>query len=535
MYRASLTIPNQRMEGTGKVYPASVPASIKGWNAISSLADMPPDNAVQLDNWIPRPGYLEMRRGSKVFAEGIGSDSTPVETIMPYNSPNTGSTALFAIGMGTIYDITAGATAVSTTVTGWSNSRAQYVNFTNAADTTYLIVVNGVNTPVIYNGSTWADLAITGVTPTDIVSVNAWKGRLWFVLNNSTQAAYLAVGAIAGTASTFDIGPLMTMGGYLNAIATWTVDTKQTVDEYIAFISSRGQIFVYQGTDPTTANTFALVGVYNLGAPIGRRCFLRISGNLWILTMDGVIPMTEMLAIDRSSAPRVALTLMIMNAINAATQNYAANFGWQFISYPRGTLAILNIPTVENNTSMQFVMNTITGAWCRFLNLDAQCWELWNDLPYFGSTDGRVYQWDTGSGDYSGDEDLPITATVQTAFNYFDTRGFKKRFTALRPIITTDGTVVPGVGLNVDFGSGATISTPSVVNTGSAQWDVAIWDQAIWPPDSATIANWTTVDGIGQCASIITQVTTSDNGSEQGVLLQLNGWDLTMEKGFGFY
>ena len=111
---------------------------------------------------------------------------------------------------------------------------------------------------------------------------------------------------------------------------------------------------------------------------------------------------------------------------------------------------------------MQFVMNTITGAWCRFLNIDAQCWELFNDRLYFGSTDGKVYKWDVGSGDYSGDEDLGINARVQTAFNYFDTRGWKKRFTAIRPIINTDGsTVLPGVGLNVDFGTNGYVSSPA--------------------------------------------------------------------------
>jgi hypothetical protein len=89
----------------------------------------------------------------------------------------------------------------------------------------------------------------------------------------------MPVGAISGTAAIFDLGSLMSKGGYINAIATWSIDTKQSVDEYIAFISSEGQVFVYEGTDPATAPTFALVGVYNLGAPIGRRCFLRISGS----------------------------------------------------------------------------------------------------------------------------------------------------------------------------------------------------------------------------------------------------------------
>ena len=181
-------------------------------------------------------------------------------------------------------------------------------------------------------------------------------------------------------------------------------------------------------------------------------------------------------------------------------------------------------------------MNTITGAWCRFTGMEGiNCWEIYNNQPYFATNDGKVYLWDTGSGDEVGDENLPITATVQTAFNYYETRGWIKRFTAIRPIITTDSTFSPGVGLNVDFGTGAPISIPSQVNTMAAQWDVAIWDQSVWPVNSATIAQWTTVEGIGQCASILTQVVTADNGTSNGVLLQLNGWDITMEKGVGFY
>jgi hypothetical protein len=89
--------------------------------------------------------------------------------------------------------------------------------------------------------------------------------------------------------------------------------------------------------------------------------------------------------------------------------------------------------------------------------------------------------------------------------------------------------------LNIDFGTGAPISIPSAVTNTGAQWDVALWDEAIWPQNSATVANWTTVEGIGQCASIITQVVTSDNGTSSGVLLQLNGWDLIAEPGKAFF
>ena len=451
---------NQFMSGTGKAYPMSIPASIKGWDEISSKAQMDPDHAVQLDNWIPRPGYLEIRRGSRSWASGIGTASSPVETIMAYNAPNITHSKLFAIGGGAVYDATAGGVATITAITGLSSNRWQYCNFTNAAVGAWLVAADGIDTPIIYDGSTFTTMTLTGVSASDIASWTAWKGRLWCTLVNSTNVGYLGNSAISGAVTTFDLGQQLTRGGYIIAISTWTQDSKQTVDEYIAFISSRGQVVVYQGTDPSTVNTFALVGVYDLGAPIGRRCFLRISGNLWIICVDGILPMSEMLTQDRAAAAKVAPTTMIQNAMMTSARLYSANFGWQFIEYAKGQLAILNIPQVENNTSVQYVMNTLTGAWCQFTGINANCWEVLNDIPYFGSNDGRIYQWDYGAGDYIDSLDFPITATVQTAFNYFDSRGHLKRWTMVRPILTTDGSVTPGVGLNIDFGTDAPIPFP---------------------------------------------------------------------------
>jgi len=535
--RNSLSMKNDFMKGTGKSFPMSIPASIKGWDQISSLADMPPDHAVQLDNFIPRPGYLEVRRGSQVWATGIGTSSTHVESILVYNSPNVANSKMFAVGGGDVYDVTASGVAAITTKTGLSNSRVQSVNFTNAASNAFMPCANGVDPPFIYDGSTWAAMTLTGsgYSANDIVSWTVWKGRIWCVFVNSTKVGYLANSAISGDVTLFDLGQNMGRGGFIQAIATWTQDDKQNVDEYICFITSRGQVIIYAGTDPTTADTFALVGIYDLGAPIGRRCFLRIAGNLWIISVDGITPMSEMMTLDRAAVAKVAPTTMIQNAMMNSARLYKANFGWQLMEYAKGQLVILNIPQVEGQTVVQYVMNTLTGAWCQFTGLNANCWDILNDVPYFGAEDGNLYQFDIGSGDYVDVTDLPITATVQTAFNYFESRGHLKRWTMARPILTTDGTVTPGIGLNIDFGSGAPISIPSTINTGGAQWDVALWDQAIWPPNSATVANWTTVEGIGQCASIITQVVTSDNGTTGGVLLQLNGWDLIAEPAKAFF
>lgn len=503
----------------------SVPASIGGWDTISPVSAMKPDHAMQLDNFIPQPGWIEPRKGYTAWGTSVGTGTAKVETLMAYNG--VASNKLFAIAGGTIYDVTVQGVAVATTVTGMLNSRWQYINWTNSAGTKYLIAANGADTPKIYDGSTWADLAVTGLTMTSIIQPFIYKSRLWFAMINSTETFYLAVGAIAGAATSFQVGQFMREGGYVNALASWTIDTRQSVDDYMAFISSRGQVVVYTGTDPSSSTTWTLVGVYNIGRPVGRRCWLKIAGDLAIITTDGISSMNALLSTDRAAANRNSVSLYIGQAMNDALNMYGTNFGWQLIEYPLGSLAILNVPTTTNSAAQQYVMNIITGAWCRFLSINANCWELLDDNIYFGGNDGKVYKWDYGASDNGAN----ISCTCRTAFNYFRDREHVKRFTMVRPVITTSAQVTPGVGIDVDFGTGGLVSTPVAQSNSGPFWDLAVWDSAVWPIESAVSANWSSLAGLGRCASIITQVVTSDTGSAAGVTCQINSWDIVYETG----
>lgn len=508
------------------VQTTSIPAPTGGWDAISALADMPPDRAVQLDNFVPRVGWIEPRKGYDSYATGMGS-STPVQTLMAYYAGAAASDKLFAVAGTTIYDVTAAGAASATTENALGSARCEYTEFTNASNLHYLFVCNGVDTPKIYDGTTWADTAITGVTQSNLVQPFVYNGRLWFTQINSLVPVYLAIGAIAGPATAFPIGNFASKGGYLQRIASWSVDTRQTVNDYLAFITSRGQVIVYVGTDPADATAWSLVGVYDIGRPLGRRCTLKIAGDLAIITVDGVTSMNEALIADRATGRRKSITERILEAIGDATTAYADNFGWQLISYPADSLAILNIPITENSSQMQFVMNELSGAWCRFLSINANCWELFGDDIFFGGNAGVVYQWNLGSSDNGAN----ISCTAKSAFNYFGSRGYSKRFTMLRPVIISDGAVIPGTGINVDYGQNGTISTPAAASGLGAMWDSAIWDTAIWPEENTIGADWLTVDGVGHCASVVTQVTTADSGSDAGITLQLNAWDLMFDRG----
>lgn len=505
------------MEGIG----ASVPAPIEGWDAVSPIAAMSPKRAFRLDNWFPQPSWVELRKG---FVEHADTGSgLPVETLADYQGVS--SRELFAASGSTIYNVTtAGASSVA--VAGLSNARFQFINFATTGGN-FLYMVNGADDPQYYDGSSWAVAAITGITPTDIVGVNAHKNRLWFVLNNSSSVAYLPVDQIQGAAVPFELGGLLTKGGFIMAVSTWTVDAGNGPDDYFIAISSRGQVVIYSGTNPASATTWSLVGVFDMGAPLGRRCLTRVGSDVAVICVDGVVPLSKVMIFERAATPKIALTQNIQRVMNESARLYGDNFGWQLMSYPRGTRAILNVPIGENSEQQQYVMNTLNGAWCRFTGMNANCWALLNDIPYFGGNSGVVYQADEGGADL----DQVMTADMMTAYNYFGQRGNQKRWMMCRPLLTTDGIVNPGLAFNVDFATDAAISVPQTEASAAAMWDVALWDEGLWA-GIITQGLWTSITGIGYCASIRLVVDVAGPVTGLGQLtLQVNGFDLVMEQG----
>lgn len=518
----------------------SLPPPTGGWDAVSPIADMKINRAIVLENWFPTYSDVRVRRGHEIWAAGM---TGPIETLMAYNAPDPANSKMFAAADLKIYDVTLQQAATATSVTGKSLDRWQWVNMTVAGGH-YLWICNGVDDPIHYNGSTWANPTITGITASSIINVNVHKNRLWMVLKNSTKVAYLATGAVAGAATEFQLGGLLTKGGFIMAMTTWTIDGGEGVDDLAVFVSSRGQVIVYQGTDPADADSWFLVGVYDLGAPIGRRCFLRVAGDVALINIDGVLPLSKALRTDRASAAQVALTANITNAMNEAARELSDNFGWEMVSYPKGTMALLNVPVTENSIQHQYVMNTLTGAWCKFIGMNANCWLVFNDELYFGGNSGRVLHADTGAADLNES----IDAIGQQAYSYYSPKSSLKHFKMVQPLLTISDQIRPSVGLSTDFKDNANISTPGAVPSTSASWDDSFWDQDTFAQISQSVTYWESVTGIGFCASIHFRARTGDEGAglwDEGLwnaaewggsttgdaIVRLNGFNVLYEPG----
>jgi hypothetical protein len=468
----------------------SLPPPVGGWNTLDALADMPADHAVQLDNWFPNADRVSVRRGFTAWSTGYPA---PVETLMTY-SPPSGTQKLFAAAGTAVYDATGSGAVGSAVLSGKANARWQWAQM-NTAGGHFLLIVNGADTPQVWDGSAWANTTITGPTVANLSWVNVHQRRVWVGEANSLRGWYLAPNAIGGTADSFDFTGLASLGGSLIGMGTWTRDGGSGPDDLAVFLTSEGEALIYSGTDPASLSTWGLVGIFRLGRPLGRRCMIRAGAELLVMTDQGFVSLSDVLPVDRSQQQAAAVSRQINPSVVAAARTYSASFGWQAFIYPSSNMLIFNIPAAAG-TFEQFVFNTITRAPCRFKGMQARCWGLLNDKAYFGGANA-VYLSDTGTNDNGAD----IVATAVQAFNKFGSAAQKKSFKRCQVILESEAAPAVGVDMVVDYRTSAPLPATGAAPSSIALWDTARWDQALWAGE-AIFDQQRGVRGVGRVAAV---------------------------------
>jgi hypothetical protein len=467
----------------------SIPAPVGGLNARDAIANMPETDAIIMDNWFPETASVRVRSGYSNWSAGLPG---AVETLMTYS--NGFGRKLFGIASNAFYDCTNAGPVGAPLVTAQTNSRWQYANFGTLGGQ-YLYAVNGVDYPQIYDGTAWQQVtglstpfAITGIDPRKFSNVSVHKSRLWFVEKNSFRAWYLDSSSVGGAAHQFDISPLFKLGGYLSQIINWTVDRGISIADYTVFVSSEGEIALYVGADPASASTFALSGLFRIGRPIGNRFNTKFGSDQVLICMDGFFPLSKAVQSDRSQI-QGAVSDKIIQLANNDIAAYSSNFGWQIILHPIGNKLIANVP--GNGKTYQYVMNTITGAWCRFTGWNASCFETYGDKLMFGGN-GYVAWCDQGSLD----DTLPIISDLKPAFSYFGSK-VSKQFTMVRPLMQVDAQLDLRIDLNTDFQDVPPRSTPNISGAQGSAWGATGWNVSAWQAGATLRSNWQSVLGIG--------------------------------------
>jgi hypothetical protein len=472
----------------------AIPAPTLGWNTSENIADMDPRFALDLDNFFPAKSDIMLRKG---WSEHVGQLVDPAESLLPYVS-DSGTERLFAAAGTSFFNVTtAGTSAGAAVQTGLTNSRWQSTNFTNASGTSYLTAFNGVDGPRYFDGTNWTTItaisspAILGVTPATLD--NPWQHmrRLWCVQKDTLKAWYFAVDAVGGTATALDLSGFARKGGYLVAGASWTLDAGNGVDDYWAAVTSEGEVIVYRGTDPSSSNTWSMVGRWEMGKPLSKRCFAKLGGDLLYVAEDGVWPLSKALIADRGN-PRSALTDNITQAMNDSAVAYGANFGWEIQFFPQAPFVLLNVPVAEGSEQQQYVMNTISKAWCRFTGIEANCWAVLGNELYFGGEGFVGKAWNEFD-----DDDNNITGDAKQAFTDLGFPGQNKQLTASRPIFASDGTPAFQMSWNIDYDDNEPAGTLSFSPTTYGLWDSAVWDTGVWGGGLSVLRGWQAAIGFG--------------------------------------
>jgi hypothetical protein len=494
--------------------PYTFPVATGGWNATDALDAMKPDEAETLINWFPETTYNRLRRGYVEHCN-TGTDMQ-IDAVASYSGS---SAQLLAFSDDSWFDVSSG--TASAVATGLAAAPWDYINY-GAAGGQYLIAVNGTDPAQIYDGATMVDAVNTvgGVASTlNLLTITAYNQRVYFSEDASLSIWYLPVGQYQGALTEYDIGPLCQKGGTIAKIATWTRDNAAAgANEMFVVVTNKGEVLIFIGDYP--GGTWQLSARFEVGEPVaGPNCIVRVGPDMVLMCQDGFQPLAHYLQLGQSQAQAVALSKKIGNAVTAAVRAAQDETGWTALLYPTGNMLIFNVPQ-GNAVFNQYVVNTLTGAWCQWQGQNSLCWALHGTRPYFGASNGIVYEADTGTSD----DGNYITAEYRGSYQYIGGEGLLKRVSMAQPVFQTTGPVVVNFGIDVDFNNTTLTSPAASVNNG-AVWDAAIWDNAIWASGTTLQRQWVSVSGIGYAMAPHFIVTTNS------VIINLMSINLVFERG----
>ena len=149
------------------------------------------------------------------------------------------------------------------------------------------------------------------------------------------------------------------------ALGSLTLDTGVGVDDLLAICMSRGDVLIYAGTDPSTANAWQISGQYKLGPVIGDRPLVKLGGDLIAITSDGYIPLACSSSAPGREQRQLAISDKIAPTVTQAVANFGSAAGWQAILFSEANWLLFNVPEDDGGSRfIQHTMNVQTGAWC---------------------------------------------------------------------------------------------------------------------------------------------------------------------------
>lgn len=514
--------PFQRLPSKSSTIDVSTPSPYKGLNLTGNLDLIDEAYGLSIQNFISVPLGLSFREGYAQWAWNLPTTTT---SLLQYNGRASTSNKHFAVCGANIYDITTGGdmSAAVPVVTGLNTSSVywqQSMQTFSSSNTNYMVIVNGADAPRIYNGSAWTtctQVAVPaapgefstndgGTVPAayninTFIDVCLHNQRLWFVQKDSTKAFYLGLGAVGGAPVPFDFGTYFPRGGKLQKLISTSLNMggSSGTQSYLVAISSIGDVVVYSGSDPANSTTWQKAADWQMGAPVGRRCATPFYGDSLVLTQEGQFALSKYVS-DDTVQKEDAITYLISDPIRDIIQSYGTTAGFEGIVYPGRGLMLLNIPQADISGNFQFCFGLRQQGWTQITGWPAQCFGLFNNALYFGSSTYVALAFygykDNAAIDGTGGNN--IIATALSAYTTFPEQlptSTQKHAVLVKPYITTGQTnPLISVGVNVDYDLIPIVGSATINPVTGAVWDSAKFDDpgSTWVGSLTTYNQWAT-------------------------------------------
>lgn len=344
-----------------------------------------------------------------------------------------------------------------------------------------------------------------GLTTADLAYVWAYKQRLYFIEKGSLNVWYLDVDQVAGELTALPLGGVFPLGGSLVFGQTWSLDSGEQggLSEQCIFVSSEGEVAVYQGLSPEDTDTWGKTGIYRIGTPLGPRAWMRAGGDIIISTTIGKIPLSQAIRRDIAALAPVAVSYPIEEAWREAVETRGK--GWQCHLWPEGQMVVVAPPSGTDVEPRVFAANAQTGAWATFTGWDVHCWCTFRGNLYFGSTGGMVIQaYVTGS-----DRGVPYTGRYLPLFDDQGNPASLKIAEIARHTVRAVVELNETVSAHFDFDTDLPPAPSSVMVPVGSQWGNAVWGDFTWGARLGTVLNhrWHSVGGTGYAIAPALQIT----------------------------
>jgi hypothetical protein len=368
--------------------------------------------------------------------------------------------------------------------------------------------------------------------PEKLVHVTVWGNRVWFTERDTTRAWYGILDGVFGEFTSFDFGGRFRLGGALVGLFSWSYDGgRNDLSTKLVAISTSGDIVIYGGSDPSSIDTFAIQGVWSVGGvPAGRSIATDFGGDMLILSLQGVVPLSRLITGANRFNPEQYETYKVGNIFNLLSSEFGQFRGWNVVLHPTDNTLLVTIPQGVDIATTQLAMSLQKKSWSRYRDLPILSCSPWNGVLHFGTSDGRVCR-NEGYVDNVLLSDpnafTPVAWSLLDRYNNLG-NGNQKIVHRIIPQISS-GQTTPLVQAKALYNLSLLEPPPPAGSSlsGGGEWDQAVWDQAVWGGDQTPYMPIQGAFGMGREVAIAVRGTAISRTTYVGSYVYFEmGWGL---------